>query len=499
MKRRILILAATSVLLVFGWMSGCFDRGGQESERVPAIHPRAPEPLPPPERAETGLESMLYVPVEIPVSEVAALVNKVVPDSLYHVRDMKIQGGIFGIKLDLDLVRDGAIETHTAFGSVFSRLPLAARGRVRIPPGVWRPFESTFIVSATTDLTLDEQWRTHASTHATMIWGEAPSITVAGIKISLKGAFEDALNAELEQLVPEIDRIIEHELNLRQEVEKVWEDLTEPIPIRDEPPMWLSIVPEKTFYTPPESRGDTVVVELWIGATVETIVGDRPELRLAGDLPPLYRLPDSLRADSTYGFTIHLPVSITYEDARSIVSKTLEGRQIEIQEHVDVELRDIVLYGSGQSLIAQVDFSAGLSETSVGTNGRIYFTGSPTYDPDEQVIWVDSFDYDIESRDALTQAAAWVLKERFLEETRAQLRFPIGAQILLAREQLAEALKYRPIGKHIVLSGTLDDLTPGEIYLVDDGITVDIFATGRLEVRIRDLDAAVKKMPKLVE
>jgi len=49
------------------------------------------------------------------------------------------------------------------------------------------------------------------------------------------------------------------------------------------------------------------------------------------------------------------------------------------------------------------------------------------------------------------------------------------------------------------LSGTLDHLTPGEIYLVEDGINVDIFATGRLEARIRDLDAAVTKVPRPIE
>jgi len=316
MKRYTSIILATCLVLFLGWRSGCFDRFWDESDLATEINPQAPEAAPPPERVEKTLESTLHVPIEIPVSEIAALVNKVVPDSLYQVRDLKIRGGILGVRLDLDLVRNGDIETYTAFGSVFNGLPLAARGRVRIPPGVWRPFESTFTVHATTDLKLDEQWRTHSTTNAVIIWSEAPVITVAGVKISLEGVSENALNAELEKLTPAIDRIIEHEVDLQKEVERVWEDLTEPISIRDEPPMWLSIIPSKTYYAPPESRGDTVVVELWVGATVETIVGEPPEVRVAGGLPPLYQLPDSLGVDSTYGFTIHLPISVTYEDAR---------------------------------------------------------------------------------------------------------------------------------------------------------------------------------------
>ena len=212
--------------------------------------------MPPPTRPLSRTESTLHVPIEIPVSEIARLVNKVVPDSLYRTRDMEVSGGLFGVRLDLDIFRNGEIETYTAFGSIFNRLPLAARGRVRIPPGVWRPFESSFVINATTDLTVDEAWRTRSSTSAVMIWGEEPVITIAGIKVNLKGASEDVLSAELAKLTPEIDRIIEREVNLRGEVDKVWSDLTEPILVRDEPPMWLSIVigiSPATLASPPTS------------------------------------------------------------------------------------------------------------------------------------------------------------------------------------------------------------------------------------------------------
>jgi hypothetical protein len=500
LRRKVFWLVSLTICLgvAIGWLPAYLDDSDSDSGMTREIQPGRPEAAPPPDRAGSITESTLHVPIEVPVSEIAKLVNKVVPDSLYHVRDMEVSGGLFGIKLDLDITRNGEIETYTAYGSVFNRIPLAARGRVRIPPGVWRPFESSFVINATTDLTLDEEWNTRSSTNAVITWGDEPVITVAGIKVGLKGASEDALNQQLAVLTPEIDGIIEREVDLRREVDKVWNDLIDPIPIRDDPPMWLSIVPHRTFYSPPESRGDTIVVALWVGATVETIVGDRRDGGEVRELPPLERLPDSLQS-GTGAFTVHIPISVSYDDAQVIVARSLKGRTLDIKKNVDLELQDIRLYGSGRSVVAEVDFAATLSETSVGTQGTVFFRGTPAYDSVAQVIRVDSFDYDLNSRNALTEAAAWVLKEGFLDATRDQLKFSIGGEILVARGQLAEALRYRPIGKHIVLSGTLDHLTPGEIYLVDEGINVDIFATGQLQARIRSLDAAVKKVPTLVK
>ncbi|MFC2085961.1 DUF4403 family protein [Bacteroidota bacterium] len=498
MKRWLQFLVIAGLLLVIGWQLGYFDRIANQFSRHREIRTTAPEPAPPPERSGKMLESMIHIPIEIPVSEITALVNRAVPDSLFHTRDMEVRGGILAVSLDLDIVRHGEIETYSAFGSIFNRVSLAARGRLRIPPGVWRPFESTFTINTTTDLLLDDEWNTQSLTYASMVWGDEPDISVAGINISLKGASENILDEQLAALTPEIDRIIEKEVDLRREVDKVWNDLIEPLLIREYPSMWLSIRPEQAFYMPPETRGDTVVVELWVSGLVETVVGESASAYPVQMLPPLHPLPDTLSAEAGQ-FTIHLPVSVSYNDAGSIIERALEDRRLSIQDGVDLELGNILLYGLGQSLVAQVDFTAILSETSVGTSGRVYFIGTPTYDSVEQVIRVDSLDYDLESRDALTEAADWFFKEEFLDEIRQQLVFSIGEEILFAREQLAEALRHRTVGKHILLLGTIEHLTAGDIFLVDGGINVDIFATGRLEARIRKLEAAIKEVPRVLK
>ena len=50
-------------------------------------------------------------------------------------------------------------------------------------------------------------------------------------------------------------------------------------------------------------------------------------------------------------------------------------------------------------------------------------------------------------------------------------------------------------GKNIILNGTIDELEPDDLYLVEDGINVDIYARGRLTARVHSLEHIKKKKP----
>ena len=296
-------------------------------------------------------------------------------------------------------------------------------------------------------------------------------------------------------LAPKIDGLIEDKINFRKRVVQIWESLSEPIAIGKEPPLWLMIRPVETYFSPGISRNDTLIFGLLMHAYVETIVGNKPEVPVLGELPPLYRLPDSLATDTSHGFQVNLPVSITYDDARALLSKTMVGKDYEVKEQVAVKVDKIDLYGHGPTLVARVDFNANVAKTIFGTRGRVFLTGTPVYDAASQTVRVDSFGYDVHSQNALAEAADWIFREDFLEQTRARLVFPLANDIAAAKERLEDALRDRPLGKNIILNGAIDELVPGDLYLVEDGINVDIYARGRLTARVHSLEHIKKKKP----
>jgi len=453
-----------------------------------SIEPEAPPRIPPPDRVVKIGRSTVFIPVQIPVSELEALVNDVVPDSLYSTRDEKIRGGLFPIKMDLDITREGKIQSTTVEGVVSNMLPIRAKGRVRLPPGIWRPFDAAFTILAQTDLTLHEDWRTVARTRGDFTWQESPYITLLGIKIGLKGKAENALRDQLQQLAPKIDGLIAEKINLRKEATKIWDSIGEPIQIRSDPPTWLLISPVGTYFSQAVSRSDTFVVGLNVEAELETVVGQAPTHVLADTLPPLIPLPDSLAQQDGRGFQMYLPLTITYEQARDLLLKSLGDKTLNVQEKVSVNIDDVDLYPSGPSVIARMDFRANLADPKLGTSGRICLEGLPRYDIVTRTISVDSLDYDLNTRDALAKAAEWFLHGTLLELTRERLSFPIGEEIDKIAQQLSSALRSRQLGKHIVLDGVITQFLPSDIYLTEDGINIDVFVRGTMIARVRGLD-----------
>ncbi len=485
MKKRTVRYIVLSLVVLVVMLGGV---GGYLFAERNKIAPEGPERVPPPPRERPALRSTLAVPIEIPVEEISTLVNNVVRQDLYSVRDRRVRKGLLRLRLDMDIRRNGAIYTSTRGGEVINSLPLRAEGRVRVPPGIWRSFSTTFVVHASTAVGLGTDWTTEARTYGAFTWESTPSIKVAGLNISVKGTAEKALARQLVKVAPRIDRIIEERVNLRRRVDRVWESLREPISISKEPPIWLTIRPVETYFSPGVSQGDTLVFGLQMHAFVETTVGDKPALAVQDSLPPLHPLPDSLAADSLRGFQVNLPVSITYDDARTLLAKALADKDYAVRDQVAIKVSEIDLYGHRDSLVARVDFGADVTDTFLETKGRVYLTGLPVYEAATQTIRVDSFNYDVHSYNALAEAADWIFREDFLEQTRAYLVFPLAEKLTLAKQRLEEALLDRRLGKNIILNGHIDELVPASLYLVEDGINVDVYARGQLNARVHSLE-----------
>ncbi|MGA7306459.1 MAG: DUF4403 family protein, partial [Rhodothermales bacterium] len=325
--------------------------------------------------------STVFIPIEIPISEVGALVNDAVPDSLYSARDERIRGGIFPIKMDIDIRRDGPIRTRTYKGSIENRVPIRASGRVRLPPGFWRPFETTLTIRSVTSLTLNEDWATEAETTGDFSWQEPPYITLVGIKIGLAGKAENALRDQLVKVAPKIDKIIEEQVNLRKEADKIWDSIGDPIQIRAEPPAWLMIRPVGTYFRQAVSEPDTFMVGLSVEAEFETLLGQRPPDVAQDTLPPLVPFPDSLSDRNLGDFQMHVPVTITYDEVKKLFFQSLGGRPLAVDDNVTVTIHSVDLYASGAAVIARLDFQAKIAQSLMGVEGTVYLRGVPAYDP----------------------------------------------------------------------------------------------------------------------
>jgi hypothetical protein len=450
------------------------------------IDPSGPEPLPPPGREVAPLSSIISAPIEIPLAEVDTLVNSVVPQQLYASDSVRVRKGIARANLSLDVMRGGRIWLETEEGAVITYIPLRVDGEIR-SIGVRRPFSTTFTVRAVSELGLDEDWTTRVYTRSGFTWRTAPSINLLGFTINLEHIAGKAIDAQLARLSPRIDSLIEERINLRPRLERLWASLNEPIRLRrQDPPVWLQARPTRVYLAPPESRGNTLVYGVRIHALMSTVVGSEPPTADLGPLPPLQALPDSLAGAPSH-FNVSLPLTLSYEDARDLLDGVLTRQDYDLKEAASFRVTDLDLYGHGETLVARLDFNLKLQDAFFATRGRVFMTGRPVYDPVNRSVRVDSFDYDVSSRDALIHAADFALREPLLAAVQDRLAISLGARLDTLRGRLQNELDGRALGRLLMLEGTVSGLEPSALYLTPDGIRVDVRAHGDLTVQLRSL------------
>lgn len=72
--------------------------------------------------------------------------------------------------------------------------------------------------------------------------------------------------------------------------------------------------------------------------------------------------------------------------------------------------------------------------------GKIFASGMPYYDQSSQDLKVRDFDFDVKSKDAILNAAEWLLKGNFKKQIQAQLQYPIGKDLEEARKSAELAI-----------------------------------------------------------
>jgi len=170
----------------------------------------------------------------------------------------------------------------------------------------------------------------------------------------------------------------------------------------------------------------TLVTALGFSASPRVVTGPQPAT-LATPLPPLYP------AAVGDGLHILLDGVLGYPLATDLLKKQLVGKIIEGKGQTLV-VKDVRLFGIGGGKLAlEVDFRGTVS-------GRIYFIGTPRYNPATNELFVPDLDYDAGSANLLVKGFEWVKHDDVRDYFREHGQWPVTDIVAKGREQLAKGL-----------------------------------------------------------
>jgi hypothetical protein len=299
-------------------------------------------------------------------------------------------------------------------------------------------------ITIASDISITPEWKLRGKTRAPRVEPYSNErrdqcrVTFLNIDVT-----DRVINATKDVLAKQrslIDRRIAS-VDIRSRFENWWHLLQRPIALTDS--VYLVINPSAVRMGQNVGVKRTLVTALGFSASPILVTGSKPVVKET-PLPPLYP------AAVGNGLHILLEGVIGYDLATELVRKHLVGRKVE-RAGQNFEVSDARLFGIGGGKLAlEVKFTG-------SSKGRIYFVGTPRYDPGTNELYVPDLDYDVGSAGLLVKGIEWVKHDDVREFMRRQARWEVGNVMQTGKDQLLKGLN-RDLAPGVRLSADVKEV-----------------------------------------
>lgn len=325
-------------------------------------------------------------------------------------------------------------------------------------------------VALAAPLTLDRGWRLRSRVSVESITpvseGDRDRCRVTVIRWDMTDRVIAGARSFLSGEATTIDSLVAA-VDLRSRFESWWRLIAEPIELTDD--VWLVLGGEGLSRGPIRGSGDQVGTVVGLRARPRLVVGPRPSVVV----PPLPPLDTGVVAP---GFAVRVEARAEYDDAGAVLNRELAGRTVSRGDRtVRLDRFEVSGIGGGRLALA-VDLTG-------DTRGRVYFVGSPRFDPVDGRIAIPDLDFDVASERALLEGAAWIVRVGLLELVRDAARWPAGPAVEWARDQVERGLN-RKLSDQVELRGSVSDVGVVDVVAGVEALTVraDVRAEATLTV-----------------
>jgi hypothetical protein len=414
--------------------------------------------------------STLNIPIDIPVSEIETQLNTQLQNLLFE--DDKLEDDNLMLK-----VWKREKVTLTATGNVFDVvIPLkiwAKAGKF----GIYKELEFALNAKIATQLTLTPDWQLKTvTTPKGYEWVSKPVFELGFIKIPITGIIENILDEQIPNVSKELDKYVGEKVEIKKYVQQAWTQIQNPYELSKEYETWLKVTPIEIQMTPIQGKDKRAKAILGIKTYTETIIGEKPQIEINPNLPPL-KIANAINDE----FTIGLSGEISHKQAEKMLSGMMTGQTYKFQNgKYSITVKNLELYGNEDRLIIATDLEGSLT-------GKVYFAGVPFYNPVTKSVEIKNLDYEIDTKNKLLKAASWLAHGKFTRMLAENFKFPVGEQIEQAKKLVQDNLKDYKLSKGIFLNGTLQKLEPRQVYITPKSIIATIEATGKATIRIEGL------------
>lgn len=433
--------------------------------------PKPPEP--------TSLDSLLtnpvstiLIPVHFKISDLESIVNKKVQGVFIH-EWLRLNDS--GDSLYLEIEKKNRIRFSWDGKRLKSTLPLKVSGKfikrvAGIPISNTEPIETQVVLHLSTQLGLSSRWELAPNTILDKIdWIEDPILKIAVLKINLRKVVEGAIEENKIKLTSKLDDALSAELNTRKSIQKIWTDIQKPIRLnKNSPQIWLLVRPQQMSAKLDNTSKDKIKLNVVLLAFLETSTENNNE-KTNPVLPKYTR-----QIDETDSLRAYILSRMSYTNINQVLNAQLRGRELSAEGY-STKIMQLQLYGIDKGLAIKCKVNGDF-------DGTIFARAEIGYDTMSRRLFAKDFKYDVETQNALVNAANWLLYDDALHIIKDELQLELQPYINVLPQLIEQGIEKGSVGEKIDINVNNLDAYPLTWIITKEDIQLIVKIDGKASI-----------------
>ncbi len=422
-------------------------------------------------------ESFINLPVEIDLKQVETVVNQELGAELYNgTIDNSDKGNVIKLKVN----KTNQLTLSTVNGKINFSLGLQLLGNIK-QSVLFTDVEKDFDVSTTIDgsvkISFDENWNVSLGLSTDVKLKTPVEIGIIGLKVGITSIVESIINKQLALFSGTINDEISKAINLRQEVEKIWQTVNEAFLITETPvKVWALMQPTACNLSPIKTLNiNTLLMNIGLKAKIQTKIGSKPTVKNSVALPKLQQ--SNTEANK---FQINLPVSVEISEMKEVIKKEMNGKTFPIPNTKrSITINDIDVYGAGNQTVLMLDVK------SKKLKGKLYLLGTPVYNDSTKVIEIQNLDFSTETNRALVNSASWLISKLFLKTIQQNARYDVSKDLIDAQAEIEKSLNTLSVSPLVKLNCKISKLNITNLIIQDNILIINVLTSGVIDAKVK--------------
>jgi len=370
------------------------------------------KPIRPEEPTRSTLDSTLAVPVstiripiEFQLKDLERMVNTKLKGSF--VQEWMAVGEKKKDSIYLELERMDSIRFAWSPALLSAKIPLRISFRfMKKTAGIRiqneKPVVAEVILWLKSNVFIDNNWRIITNTTVSkVVWVKEPSIRIVFVNVQLRKLADTYLEKNMDKITRKLDSTARQLLDTRKTVEKIWNDIQQPIVIKKaNPPIGLSARAEELMWRWNNNSKENISGVITLKAKVYAWFNE-PDTHKIEPLPK-----HQYAAEADESLDLYVLAMVPYDKLNMFSKRHIERISYTYQDYT-IGIREAEFYGSGQEL-------ALMMRVKGAVKGNVYLRAQPYFDTLTQVIGLRNLRYDLNTEEALVSTADWMLHDKLI-------------------------------------------------------------------------------------